>query len=48
VTKRCYAGCQGECRCYPPEEPPEATEFGHPLKERHAWDDLKEELRGKS
>ena len=43
TTKRCYAGCKGECRCYPEDDsdfdPEQALEA-----ERHAWDDLKFEL----
>jgi hypothetical protein len=59
MTKRCYAGCRGECRCYPDEEDrldldiaeiaardgaAAGDKYLTPV-ERHAWDDLKEELR---
>lgn len=46
MSKRCYAGCRGECRCYPddpPAEEPIRQEEPQPA-ERHAWDDLFDEL----
>jgi hypothetical protein len=43
ANRKCYAGCRGECRCYPdPDLEPEELEDE---PERHAWDDLFDEVR---